>query len=338
VHFTDKLPKDVEATFMAFVNEERRLKISNNHSATHLLHKALRDVLGTHVEQKGSLVNEKAIRFDFSHFNKLSDEEIKFVESKVNAEIRKNISCQLNTDVSMNDAQQMGAMALFGEKYGDKVRVVKFDDSVELCGGTHVAATGQIGSFVIKQETSIAAGIRRIEAITGTEAIALFNNQRSIVDGLKVVFKNQKDLIKAAEQMMAQNKELQKKVEQLNDMALKQQKQEIMNKFKPVNGINLLASQEKMDVNDLKKLAQQIISEKENSIVVFGAVNNGKPNICVGISKDLIESKNLNAGAIIRELAKEIQGGGGGQAHLATAGGKNADGIEKVFVKILDLI
>ena len=338
VHSTNKLPTDISATFEAVVNKERRLNITNNHSATHLLHKALREVLGEHVEQKGSLVTDKGLRFDFSHFNKMSDDEILKVESIVNADIRKNILADIRIDVSMNTATQMGAMALFGEKYGDKVRVVKFDDSVELCGGTHVGATGQIGSFIIKQETSIAAGIRRIEAISGAMADELFNEKRLVIENLKTVFKNQKDLVKAAEQMIAQNKELQKKVEQLNDIALRQQKQELLNKFKEVNGINLLASLEKSDINDLKKIAQQLISENSNSIVVFGTIANNKPNICVGISKDLIENKGLNAGAIIRELAKEIQGGGGGQANIATAGGKNTDGINNVFTKILELI
>ncbi|OYT12429.1 MAG: alanine--tRNA ligase [Bacteroidetes bacterium 4572_112] len=338
VHFTDKLPSTIDAKFTAVVNADKRLKITNNHSVTHLLHKALREVLGEHVEQKGSLVTDKALRFDFSHFNKMTTEEIQLVEKNVNAAIRKNSEADIRIDVSMDTAIEMGAMALFGEKYGDKVRVVKFDDSVELCGGTHVGATGQIGSFIIKQETSIAAGIRRIEAISGDAAEAFMNEKRDTVDNLKVVFKNQKDLVKAAEQLVAQNKELQKKVEQLNDIAIKQQKQEMLNKFKEVKGVNLLASLEKSDINDLKKIAQQLISENTNTLIVFGTVTNGKPNICVGVSKDLIESKGLNAGTIIRELAKEIQGGGGGQPHLATAGGKKADGIDKVFDKILELL
>ena len=338
VHSTSKLPENIETIFNAVVNEEKRLKITNNHSATHLLHKALREVLGNHVEQKGSLVTEKGLRFDFSHFNKMNNEEIEKVENMVNDAIRRNIAADIRIDVSMNTATEMGAMALFGEKYGDKVRVVKFDDSVELCGGTHVQATGQIGNFIIKQETSIAAGIRRIEAISGGDANELFNEKRAIIDNLKAVFKNQKDLVKAAEQMITQNKDLQKKVEQLNDIAIKQKKQDMLKKFKEVKGINLLASLEKSDINDLKKIAQGLISENSNSVVVFGTVSGNKPNICVGISKDLIESKGLNAGAIIRELAKEIQGGGGGQPNLATAGGKNADNIDKVFSKIIELL
>ena len=338
VHYTKELPKNINESHIAVVNESRRTSICNNHSATHLLHWALRKVLGKHVEQKGSLVNENGLRFDFSHFNKLSDEEVKEVERLVNAKIRSNAICDLFYDMSMDEAVEMGAMALFGEKYGDKVRVVRFDDSVELCGGTHVGATGDIGMFVIKQETSIAAGIRRIEAITADVAEEYLADQRAVVSELKTILKNQKDLVKAVENLQTQNKEYQKKIEQLNEIAIKQQKQEIVSKIKEVNGINLLASQENMEVNDLKKIAYQIINDKENSVVVFTAINNGKPNICVAVSKDLIESKGLNAGNIVRELAKEIQGGGGGQANLATAGGKNTDALPNVLAKINSII
>ena len=338
VHYTKELPKSLNEPHIAVVNESRRTSICNNHSATHLLHWALRKVLGEHVEQKGSLVSENGLRFDFSHFNKLSDEEVKEVERLVNAKIRSNAICDLFYDMSMEEAVEMGAMALFGEKYGDKVRVVRFDDSVELCGGTHVGATGDIGMFVIKQETSIAAGIRRIEAITADAAEEYLADQRTIVSNLKAVLKNQKDLVKAVENLQAQNKEYQKKIEQLNEIAIKQQKQEIVNKINDVNGINLLASQENMEVNDLKKIAHQIVTDTENTLVVFTAVNNDKPNICVAVSKDLIESKGLNAGNIVRELAKEIQGGGGGQANLATAGGKNADALPNVLDKINSIV
>jgi len=338
VHYTKELPKSLNEQHIAVVNESRRTSICNNHSATHLLHWALRKVLGEHVEQKGSLVSENGLRFDFSHFNKLSDEEVKEVERLVNAKIRSNAICDLFYDMSMEEAVEMGAMALFGEKYGDKVRVVRFDDSVELCGGTHVGATGDIGMFVIKQETSIAAGIRRIEAITADAAEEYLVDQRTIVSNLKAVLKNQKDLVKAVENLQAQNKEYQKKIEQLNEIAIKQQKQEIANKTNDVNGINLLASQENMEVNDLKKIAHQIVTDTENTIVVLTAVNNDKPNICVAVSKDLIESKGLNAGNIVRELAKEIQGGGGGQANLATAGGKNADALPNVLDKINSIV
>ncbi len=338
VHFSNTLPKNINETFVAVVNESRRNSICNNHSATHLLHWALRKVLGKHVEQKGSLVNENGFRFDFSHFNKLSDSELREVERLVNAKIRSNAICDLFYDKSMEEAIEMGAMALFGEKYGDKVRVVRFDDSVELCGGTHVGATGDIGMFVIKQETSIAAGIRRIEAITADVAEEYLVEQRTVVNSLKSLLKNQKDLVKAVENLLSQNKECQKKIEQLNELAIKQQKQEIVSKIKMLNGINILASQENMEVNVLKKLAHQIVSENENTLVVFTAINNNKPNICVGISKDLIENKGLNAGNIVRELAKEIQGGGGGQANLATAGGKNIEALPKVLDKFSNMI
>jgi len=338
VHYTKDLPKSINMPYIAVVNESRRTSICNNHSATHLLHWALRKVLGEHVEQKGSLVNENGLRFDFSHFNKLTDDEVKEVERLVNAKIRSNAICDLFYDMTMDEAVEMGAMALFGEKYGDKVRVVRFDDSVELCGGTHVGATGDIGMFVIKQETSIAAGIRRIEAITADVAEEYLADQRAIISNLKLTLKNQKDLVKAVENLQNQNKEYQKKIEQLNEIAIKQQKQEIVNKIIEVNGINLLASMESMEVNDLKNLAHQIVSDTENTIVVFTAVNNGKPNICVAVSKDLIENKDLNAGNIVRQLAKEIQGGGGGQANLATAGGKNADALPKVLDKIKEML
>jgi alanyl-tRNA synthetase len=338
VHTSQELPKNLNANFSAFVNKERRRKITNNHTATHLLHHALRKVLGTHVEQKGSLVNDKGLRFDFSHFQKLTEEEVEKVERLVNKEIRKNSAAQIVSGKTMQEAKEMGAMALFGEKYGDKVRVVKFDESVELCGGTHVESTGQIGLFIIKQETSIAAGIRRIEAITSDLAEEFVYEQRKTINEIKSILKNQKDLPKATEQLIKQNKELQKKVEQLNDIAIKQQKQEIISKFKEVNGVNLLASEEQMDINELKKIAHQIISEYNNSLVVFTSQQGGKPGICVGVSKDLIEAKGLNAGNIVRELAKEIKGGGGGQANLATAGGKDASNIANVVTRIIEFI
>lgn len=338
VHTSQQLPSEVDAEFTAYVNIERRRKITNNHTATHLLHHALRTVLGTHVEQKGSFVNDQNLRFDFSHFQKLSDGEIEQVERLVNIEIRKNSAAEIATGKTMEEAVEMGAMALFGEKYGDKVRVVKFDNSVELCGGTHVESTGKIGLFLIKQETSIAAGIRRIEAITSDIAEDFVYAQRKTIDEIKSLLKNQKDLPKATEQLLKQNKDLQKKVEQLNDIAIKQQKQEILSKFKEVNGIQLLASEEQMDINELKKMAHQIISETANSLVVFTTQQGGKPGICVGVSKDLIDAKGLHAGNIIRELAKEIQGGGGGQANLATAGGKDASKLANVLTKVLELI
>jgi alanyl-tRNA synthetase len=238
----------------------------------------------------------------------------------------------------MEEAMDKGAMALFGEKYGNSVRVVKFDHSVELCGGTHVKATGQIGQLIIKQETSIAAGIRRIEAITALAAEEYLYDQRQSMDQIRDLFKSPIDVVKAAEQLLNQNKDLQKKIEQLNEIALQQQKQEILNKFKEVKGVNLLASQENMDADSLKKLTQQLIAENKNCLVILTANIEGKPIICVGVSKDLIEAKGLHAGNIIRELVKEIQGGGGGQPHLAVAGGKNTAGLAKVLDRAPEFI
>ncbi len=338
IHIANTLPCKLKEGYTAVVNQTRRLQITNNHTATHLLHEALREVLGTHVEQKGSLVTDKGLRFDFSHFQKLTDQEVEQVEKLVNKAIREDRPSEISDGLSMDEAIKMGAMALFGEKYGAQVRIVKFGNSIELCGGTHANSTGQLGLFLIKQETSVAAGIRRIEAITADTAENYVLNQRNTIKELKHIFKNQKDLPKAANQLVNQNKELQKKIEQLNELALKQQKLELINKFEEISGINLLASNENMEVGELKKLCQQITNEHSNSMVVFTSNAQGKASICVGISKDLIQNKGLNAGNIVRELAKEIQGGGGGQAQLATAGGKNIDGLVNVLTKVKTLL
>jgi alanyl-tRNA synthetase len=338
VHTTEALPIRLDASFSAVVDVNRRQRITNNHSATHLLHKALREVLGSHVEQKGSLVSEHSLRFDFSHFQKLSDDEVKRVEQIVNQAIRANEACQLFNNMSMNQAQQMGAMALFGEKYGDHVRVVKFGDSVELCGGTHVNATGQIGQFIIRQETSIAAGIRRIEAITADTAEQYLIDQRALLDELRSLLKNPADLPKAIEQIMTQNKDLQRKLDQFQQVALQQQKFSLLDHTVKVGEVQLIANQLDMDVESLKRICQQIVAENANMVVLLASIQDGKPSICVGVSKDLIEIKKLNAGNIIRELAKEIDGGGGGQAHLAAAGGKNPAGVPAVLARIKELI
>ncbi len=338
IHIANKLPGKLNEDYTAVVNQVRRLQITNNHTATHLLHEALREVLGMHVEQKGSLVTDKGLRFDFSHFQKLTDQEVEQVEKLVNKAIREDRPSKISDGLSMDEAIKMGAMALFGEKYGAQVRIVKFGNSIELCGGTHANSTGQLGLFLIKQETSVAAGIRRIEAITADTAEDYVLNQRNTIKELKHIFKNQKDLPKAANQLVNQNKELQKKIEQLNELALKQQKLELINKFEEISGINLLASNENMEVGELKKLCQQITNEHSNSMVVFTSNAQGKASICVGISKDLIQKRGMNAGNIVRELAKEIQGGGGGQAQLATAGGKNIDGLVNVLTKVKTLL
>jgi alanyl-tRNA synthetase len=338
IHFTKNLPKDINAEFHAVVDSRRRSLITNNHTATHLLHKALRDILGAHVEQKGSLVNEKGLRFDFSHFQKLTDEEILKVEQDVNAAIRRNIPLTLHTDITMKEAENLGAMALFGEKYGDVVRVVKFGDSIELCGGTHVEATGNIGLFMIKQESSIASGVRRIEAITADEAEKVVWEQKKLVKDLKETLKNPKDILKGVNSLIEQNKEYQKRIEIIGDLLVLSEKDSAINKMTNINGVNFIAEQLNFDIDNIRKLSQVISQTLDNVYIVFVAVNNNKPMISVTLSKNLVETRGMNAGNIVRELAKEIKGGGGGQPHFATAGGKDINGIPNVLAKAKDFI
>jgi len=331
VHFSNQLPTNLEGVFEAQVNAGRRTQIANNHSATHLLHLALRQVIGNHVEQKGSLVNEKGLRFDFSHFQKLSDEEIYQVEALVNQQIRMNTTAEVFVNLPISKATEMGAMALFGEKYGNEVRVVKFGNSVELCGGTHVASTGQIGQLIIRQETSIAAGIRRIEAITADAAETFNIEQRKLIEGLKERFKNQTDLVKSIDALLLQNKELSRKMESLHEQNLMQLAQDFKSKMISIGQYATLILRCDLDMDSLKKIAYKLTNDLENSIVVLGGIYEGKPSICVALSANVVEHNKLNASNMVRELAKTIQGGGGGQPHLATAGGKNADGMDQVF-------
>ncbi|HEY6160152.1 MAG TPA: alanine--tRNA ligase [Bacteroidia bacterium] len=334
VHFTDKLPSDLSASFTAKVDAGRRTLTMDNHSATHLLHAALRKVLGTHVEQKGSLVNDEYLRFDFSHFSKVTDEELAKIESIVNEKIRENIPVDIK-QMPIADAKKLGAMALFGEKYGDVVRVVTFDKnySIELCGGTHVKSTGQIGLFKIISESAIAAGIRRIEAITSERAEKYFNEQLALVMQLKELLKNPKDVVKSVQGLMEENSKLSKQVEALYREKAKSVKSELLGKIRSHNGIHFLC--EKIDLDSpeaIKDIAFEL-KQKEKIFIVLGAEVKGKPSITVAISDDLLKEKNLNAGAIVRELAKEIQGGGGGQANYATAGGTKTEGISKALEK-----
>lgn len=338
VHYTQQLPKDINAEFKAVVDQKRRQSIAKNHTATHLLHKALRDVLGSHVEQKGSLVTASGLRFDFSHFQKLSDDEIVLIEKRVNAEIRKNTALKLHTDITIKEAEKMGAMALFGEKYGDVVRVVKFGDSVELCGGTHVNATGSIGLFIIKQESSIASGVRRIEAITADEAEKLMLEQKALLRDLKAILKNPKDVLKGVNNLIEQNKDYQKKLASLGDLLVASTKDQLINRMENINGVNFVAERIDFEADNIRKLAQAISQSLDNAFIVLVAVVNNKPLISVSISKKLVDTKAMNAGHIVRELAKEIKGGGGGQAHFATAGGKDVNGVERVLAKAKEFI
>ena len=339
VHICNELPQNITAKFQAVVNKENRIKTECNHSATHLLHHALREVLGSHVEQKGSLVEAARLRFDFSHYQKVSDEELKQVETIVNQKIRMNYSLNEKRAIPIKNAQEMGAMALFGEKYGDLVRVIQFGDSVELCGGTHIDSTGKIGLLKIVSEGAIAAGIRRIEAITADEAEKFINSELTVLNEIKQIFKTSQNVETKVKNLVEENILLKKQIEAFQKERLKTVKNELKNRLQAVNGINVITSKiEIYDASDLKDLAFQLKGEVENLYLVLGAELGGKANIAVMISDELVKAKNLNAGNIIRNISKEIQGGGGGQAFFATAGGKNPEGIENALNMALKYI
>ncbi|MDA3906757.1 MAG: alanine--tRNA ligase [Bacteroidales bacterium] len=338
IHFTKQLPKNPEKIFQAQVIAGKRWRTANNHTAAHLMHHALRKVLGAHVEQKGSYVDADYLRFDFAHFQKMTDEEISLVEKHVNQAIWDNASANIQDDVDFKTAEERGAIALFGEKYGDKVRVVQFADSVELCGGTHVEATGQIGLFKILHEGAIAAGIRRIEAITGEKAIAYYNTQASELEQIKEILKGQKDLSKGVKNLLDENKKLQKQINELNQVKATGIKNELLSKAIDINGIKIIASTVDLDADNIKKLVFAILRETKQTLVAIGGKGNNKVSLTIALTNDLIEEKGLDAGKLIRSVSKEIQGGGGGQAHFATAGGKNPDGLEKAYQLIKELI
>ncbi|HEY1025383.1 MAG TPA: alanine--tRNA ligase-related protein, partial [Sphingobacteriaceae bacterium] len=336
VHFTDTLPEDPEGDFFAVVDEEKRQRTENNHSATHLLHAALKQVLGKHVNQKGSLVNADYLRFDFSHFAKVTDEELAQIESIVNSRIRENITKKEERDVPYQEAINSGVTALFGEKYGDFVRVITFSDaySKELCGGTHVKATGQLGYFKIVSEGAVAAGVRRIEAITAGKAEQYISEQNSLVSELKQLLKNPKDLLKTVEGLLEENSRLKKEVEKSILEKAAGLKHELVKKSRQVDGVNFIAEKISLpNAEAVKNLAYAIKDIQENLFLVLAADLEGKPNITVMISEDLVKEKGLHAGNIVKDLAKEIQGGGGGQPFFATAGGKDLDGLDKALQK-----
>ncbi|MFN6358555.1 MAG: alanine--tRNA ligase [Bacteroidota bacterium] len=340
IHFTERLPESVEATFTAVVDENKRKLTENNHSATHLLHASLRKVLGTHVQQKGSLVNHEYLRFDFSHFAAMTTEEIHAVEKLVNEKIRQNIVLDERRNVPIAEAQTMGAMMLFGEKYGESVRVITFDElySRELCGGTHVKATGQIGYFKIVSEAAVAAGVRRIEAITAEAVEELVNQQWSTVNELKDLLKA-KDIVKSVEVLVQEKVELQKKLEVFENEKTVLIKQQLKPNIEHVNGINKLIAQIEIgNADQLKNLSFQLRTETENLFCVLGCMLNGKPMLSIIISDNLVANKKLHAGNIVKELAKEIHGGGGGQPFYATAGGNKADGLTAALQKARTLV
>jgi alanyl-tRNA synthetase len=335
VHYADKLPLNISSSFWAHVDRSKRTLTANNHSATHLLHAALRQVLGTHVEQKGSLVSEDHLRFDFSHFAKLTDEEIHRIEHIVNEKIRENIQSEIQL-MDIEDAKKTGAMALFGEKYGDIVRVVSFDRnfSVELCGGTHVKATGQIGHFKIISESAIAAGIRRIEAITSLKAEEYFEHQVDTLNEIKTLLKNPSDVVKSVNAMIEENHHLQKQLASLLRAKAQQIKKDLMVKKTDVGGVSVIAEKIELDnADEIKTMLFDLRNQVNNLYCVVGAEVKGKPSISVIISDNLVKDKNLDAGKIVREVAKEINGGGGGQAFYAQAGGSKPEGLEAAIQK-----
>lgn len=338
VHFTKQLPKNPESTFQAQVIEGKRWRTANNHTSAHLMHYALREVLGTHVEQKGSYVDAEYLRFDFAHFNKMTDKEIQKVEQHVNQAIWDNAPANIENDIAIKEAEERGAIALFGEKYGDKVRVVQFGDSVELCGGTHVEATGQIGLFKILHEGAIAAGIRRIEAITGGKAIAYYNAQTNELEQIKGILKGQKDLSKGVQNLQDENKKLQKQIDELNQAKAANIKNDLLAGANEINGVKVITATVDLDANNIKNLVFALLRDSKQTLIALGGKNGAKVTLTVALTKDLIEEKGLDAGKIIRSVSKEIQGGGGGQAHFATAGGKNPDGLEKAYQLIKEQI
>jgi len=340
IHLTEEIPADPARELRAVVDRDKRVLTMNNHSATHLMHAALKNVLGSHVEQKGSLVDENRLRFDFSHYSKLEDDEILRIEEIVNRKIRENIAMNEKRGVPMKEALEMGAVALFGEKYGDEVRVVTFDPgySIELCGGTHVPATGQIGLFKIISETAIAAGVRRIEAITADRAESYVHEQERIIQELKAIFKSQKDLVKGVRQLVDENSQLKKQLESMKAEKALLLKDDLIKKVKKVGDINFIASKVDLDMGTVRDLAFNMNREMDNLVLLLASTTGDKVNLSLLVSESLVEKTDLDAGKMVREIAREIAGGGGGQPHFATAGGKNPNGIEKAFMKTLELI
>jgi alanyl-tRNA synthetase len=338
LHFAKQLPENVNATFTAKVNTDLRASTSKNHSATHLMHLALRTILGTHVEQKGSLVNPNYLRFDFSHFSKVSDEELRQVEASVNMQIEAQLQLVEHRNIPIKEALDKGAMALFGEKYGDSVRMIEFGDSKELCGGIHVKNTADIWHFKIVSEGAVAAGIRRIEAITGDAVKAFFLNQENTLSEIKEVLKNPQDVLKSVASLQDDNAKLKKQIEQLVKEKIDGLSASLVSEFQDVNGINFIAKQVDLSMSATKDLAQAIGTSKPNSFVVLASVEDGLPNIHCYIAKELVANKGLNAGTVIRELGKYIDGNGGGQPFFASGKGKNTNGIVAVLENAINFV
>ena len=337
IHIADKLPADCTGAFTLKVDAARRQEVANNHSCTHLLDQALREIVGTHVEQKGSFVCDKYFRFDFSHFEKLSEEQIRAVEARVNELIRSNFPLVENREATMEEAKAMGAIALFGEKYGDRVRVVKFGPSVELCGGCHTSATGKIGFFKITSEAAIAAGIRRIEAVTGAEAEAMVSGMQDTIRAARAMFNNAPSLTDAIQRMIEENDGYKKQIAEIAKEKTLQLKKALLEKAEQVKGRNVVKISQPCDLVMLRDAATMLQKEAQNLVIAAAFESAGKPQLLLMYSQDLVAA-GKNAGADIREAAKFIQGGGGGQPGLATAGGKDIAGLSAALDKMIEKI
>lgn len=336
VHLMTKLPEDASCELTAVINIEKRHAAEANHTATHLLHEALREILGTHVEQKGSFVSPDVLRFDFSHFSKVEPSELRKVEQLVNERIRENFPREEFRNVPIAEAQAMGAMALFGEKYGEEVRVLKYGTSIELCGGTHVPATGRIGFFRIISESSVAAGVRRIEAVTGAGAEKMLYQVEDLLKEVKELFNNNPQIITAIKKTIEENAELAQQVQAALKEKVASVKQHLLSQREELGGVRVFKVQQNVSAELIKDLAFQIAGEVSESFIFIGATDEGgKPNLTLMLSRDLVESKGWNASNILRSAAKHIQGGGGGQPHFATAGGKRIEGLDDAVQQIL---
>ncbi|MDI5896998.1 alanine--tRNA ligase [Flavobacterium yafengii] len=338
LHFAKQLPENVNAGFVAKVNQDLRSLSSRNHSATHLMHQALRSILGTHVEQKGSLVNPNYLRFDFSHFAKMTETELQQVEDFVNARIQEQLPLIERRNIPFAQAVQEGAMALFGEKYGDEVRAIKFGESMELCGGIHVKNTAEIWHFKIVSEGAVAAGIRRIEAITSDAVKAHFASYENTLNEVKSALKNPQDILKAVHSMQEENAKLAKQIEALVKDKVKNLKASLIAEIQEINGVQFLAKQVDLNPEGAKDLAYELGNLGNNLFLVLATADEDKPMLTCYVSKELVTDKNLNAGQVVRELGKFIQGGGGGQPFFATAGGKNIAGIQQALEKAIDFV
>ena len=336
VHLMTKLPEDASCELTAVINIEKRHAAEANHTATHLLHEALREILGTHVEQKGSFVSPDVLRFDFSHFSKVEPSDLRKVEQLVNERIRENFPREEFRNVPIAEAQAMGAMALFGEKYGEEVRVLKYGTSIELCGGTHVSATGRIGFFRIISESSVAAGVRRIEAVTGAGAEKMLYQVEDLLKEVKELFNNNPQIITAIKKTIEENAELAQQVQAALKEKVASVKQHLLSQREELGGVRIFKVQQNVSAELIKDLAFQIAGEVSESFIFIGATDEGgKPNLTLMLSRDLVESKGWNASNILRSAAKHIQGGGGGQPHFATAGGKRVEGLDEAVQQIL---